>query len=137
VPIPRSNFPSDERAHHLPSAADLIRPKIAFVDRARTRPNHVDKLPDFERERLEQFLSEIGSDLEHVRAGGSAGLYERCRCWVHYFMRVQACTSTEIYFVSNLCPQQSRVLNEFKVKRVLVSYYNLRNKRTRISVTYR
>ena len=99
---------------------------VSMTDRSRHARNHLDKLKDFNLDRVRRYLNEdVGIDPAQARYGHRY----RQAVWVRYFQRLEASSSTRIVFVTDTSRRLTEVLARCQARHRLLSYFKLKEQR--------
>ena len=96
---------------------------VKMTDRSSHADNHVDRLIQYDFDRVRRFLTEVGIDLEEARHG----LRYRQRVWTYYWKGLETSCATRIFYVTGTTRGLSEVLDQGQARHRLLSYFELKD----------
>lgn len=96
---------------------------VTVTDRSRHANNHLDRLIEFDRDRVRRYLTEVGIDVEEARYG----LRHRQQVWVHYWQGLEASCAVRIFHVTGTTRGLTEVLDQGQARHRLLSYFELKD----------
>jgi len=96
---------------------------VTMTDRSSHANNYLDRLIEYDQNRVHRYLNEVGIDREEARYGHR----HRQLVWAYYWQGLEASCGTRIFFVTDTTRGLTKVLDQGQARHRLLSYFKLKD----------